>query len=108
MPSKEIAARPQRRAEVRPPPKLGGKRERPTCKTILEAAFGLIGNEKDLFVRIEEICAAADVSRRMSYNYFTSLEQLFGKRRNGANKSGGTRNPNESLLRQVQGVLVHD
>ena len=72
----KIAARPQRRVEVRPEPKIGGKRER-TRKKILEAAFGLIGNEKGLTVRIEEICAAAHVSRGTFYNYFTSLEQLF-------------------------------
>jgi AcrR family transcriptional regulator len=72
----KIAARPQRRTEVRPEPKLGGKRERTRSK-ILEAAFGLIGNEKGLTVRIEEICAAAHVSRGTFYNYFTSLEQLF-------------------------------
>ncbi len=56
--------------------KLGRKRER-TRKKILEAAFGLIGNEKGLTVRIEEICAAAHISRGTFYNYFTSLEQLF-------------------------------
>jgi len=71
-----IAARPRRRVEVRPTPKLGGKRER-TRKKILDAAFGLIGNEKGLTVRIEEICAAARISRGTFYNYFTSLEQLF-------------------------------
>ena len=75
MPAK-LVARSQRRADVRPVPKLGGKRER-TRKKILEAAFGLIGNEKGLTVRIEEICAAAEVSRGTFYNYFTSLEQLF-------------------------------
>jgi AcrR family transcriptional regulator len=57
-------------------PKLGGKRER-TRKTILDATFGLLGNEKGLTVRIEEICAAAHVSRGTFYNYFTSLEALF-------------------------------
>jgi AcrR family transcriptional regulator len=67
---------PQRRTEARPAPKLGGKRER-TRKKILEAAFELIGNEKGLTVRIEEICAAAEISRGTFYNYFTSLEQLF-------------------------------
>ena len=71
----KIAARSEQRAEA-PAPKLGGKRER-TRKKILEAAFGLIGNEKGLTVRIEEICAAAHVSRGTFYNYFTSLEQLF-------------------------------
>src|SRR5690348_2313875 len=69
-------AQPPRRADVRPMPKLGGKRQR-TRKKILEAAFGLIGNEKGLTVRIEEICAAAEISRGTFYNYFTSLEQLF-------------------------------
>jgi AcrR family transcriptional regulator len=74
--SAKIVSRPRRRAEVRPAPALGGKRER-TRKKILEAAFGLIGNEKGLTVRIEEICAAARISRGTFYNYFTSLEQLF-------------------------------
>lgn len=69
-------ARPAQRADERSVPKLGGKRER-TRKKILEAAFGLLGNERGLTVRIEEICAAADVSRGTFYNYFTSLEQLF-------------------------------
>jgi AcrR family transcriptional regulator len=65
-----------RRAPARKAAKLGGKRER-TRKKILDAAFELIGNEQGLTVRIEEICAAADVSRGTFYNYFTSLEQLF-------------------------------
>ena len=72
----KMASRPQRRMEEQPVPKLGGKRER-TRKKILEAAFGLIGNEKGLTVRIEEVCAAAHVSRGTFYNYFTSIEQLF-------------------------------
>lgn len=72
----KMAARPEARVEARPATGLGGKRER-TRKKILEAAFGLIGNEKGLTVRIEEICAAAHVSRGTFYNYFTSLEQLF-------------------------------
>ena len=69
-------ARPRQRESVRPGPTLGGKRER-TRKKILEAAFELLGNEKGLTVRIEEICAAARISRGTFYNYFTSLEQLF-------------------------------
>ena len=59
-----------------PAPKLGPKRER-TRRKILEAAFGLIGNEESLTVRIEEVCAAARISRGTFYNYFASLEQLF-------------------------------
>jgi AcrR family transcriptional regulator len=74
--SAKIAAGLERRAPEQTSSKLGGKRER-TRKKLLEAAFGLIGNEKGLTVRIEEICAAAHVSRGTFYNYFTSLEQLF-------------------------------
>jgi AcrR family transcriptional regulator len=69
-------ARAQRSAPERPAAKLGVKRER-TRRKLLDAAFGLIGNEKGLTVRIEEICAKAHVSRGTFYNYFTSLEQLF-------------------------------
>ena len=76
VPAKTIAARSEPGAEGPAAPKLGAKRER-TRKKILEAAFGLIGNEKGLTVRIEEICAAARVSRGTFYNYFASLEQLF-------------------------------
>lgn len=72
----KFATRPNARAETQAVPKLGGKRER-TRKKILDSAFGLLGNEKGLTVRIEEICAAAEISRGTFYNYFTSLEQLF-------------------------------
>lgn len=72
----ELAARAPGRTRERPAPKLGAKRER-TRRKILEATFGLIGNDKGLAVRIEEICAAARISRGTFYNYFTSLEQLF-------------------------------
>jgi AcrR family transcriptional regulator len=70
------ATRLQGAGAERSAPKLGAKGER-TRRKILEAAFGLIGNEKGLAVRIEEICAAARISRGTFYNYFTSLEQLF-------------------------------
>jgi AcrR family transcriptional regulator len=55
---------------------LSGKRER-TRKRIFEATFGLIGHERGLNVRIEEICAEAEISRGTFYNYFTSQEELF-------------------------------
>lgn len=72
----KVAPGPEQSAPERAGRKLGGKRER-TRRKILEAAFGLIGTEKGLTVRIEEICAEARVSRGTFYNYFTSLEQLF-------------------------------
>jgi AcrR family transcriptional regulator len=55
---------------------LSGKRER-TRKRIFETTFGLIGHERGLSVRIEQICAAAGVSRGTFYNYFSSMEELF-------------------------------
>ena len=73
--SAKVAA-PHEHGGARQAPKLGARRER-TRKKILEAAFRLIGNEKGLTVRIEEICASAHVSRGTFYNYFTSLEHLF-------------------------------
>lgn len=71
-----VAADPRRGFAAGRAPKRGGKRER-TRKKILAAAFGLIGDEQGLTIRIEEVCAAAHVSRGTFYNYFTSLEQLF-------------------------------
>jgi AcrR family transcriptional regulator len=55
---------------------LTGKRER-TRQRIFEATFRLIGHEHGQSVRIEEICAAAKVSRGTFYNYFNSVEELF-------------------------------
>jgi AcrR family transcriptional regulator len=55
---------------------LGGRRER-TRQRVLDAAFRLIGRERGLSVRIEEICALAQISRGTFYNYFASLDELF-------------------------------
>jgi AcrR family transcriptional regulator len=55
---------------------LGGRRER-TRQRVLDAAFGLIGRERGLSIRIEEICAQAQISRGTFYNYFASLDELF-------------------------------
>jgi len=53
------------------------KRQHVTRQNILDATFKLIGYENGLQVRIEEICAAAGVSRGTFYNYFPSVENLF-------------------------------
>ncbi|WP_404711426.1 TetR/AcrR family transcriptional regulator [Sphingomonas sp. MMS24-J13] len=52
------------------------RRER-TRRRVLDAAFILMGHERGLAVRIEEICAEAGISRGTFYNYFTSLDQVF-------------------------------
>jgi len=54
------------------------RRER-TRGGLLWAAFELIGDERGLRVRIEEVCAVARVSRGTFYNYFPSLEALFAE-----------------------------
>ncbi len=52
------------------------RRER-TRQRLLDAAFTLLGHERGLAVRIEEICAEAGISRGTFYNHFPSLEGLF-------------------------------
>ena len=54
-----------------------GKRGVQTRKRILDAAFRLIGHERGLSVRIEEVCVAASISRAAFYHYFTGMEELF-------------------------------
>jgi AcrR family transcriptional regulator len=51
------------------------RRER-TRRRVLDAAFTLMGHERGLTVRIEEICAEAGISRGTFYNYFNGLEQV--------------------------------
>jgi AcrR family transcriptional regulator len=48
-----------------------------TRNRILANAFQLIGRERGLHTRIEEICVAASVSRGTFYNYFSSTEELY-------------------------------
>lgn len=55
---------------------LSDRRER-TRQRIFAATFRLIGHEKGLSVRIEEICVEASISRGTFYNYFSSMEELF-------------------------------
>jgi AcrR family transcriptional regulator len=52
------------------------RRER-TRRRIFDAAFRLIGNERGRSVRIEEICALAQISRGSFYNYFAGIDALF-------------------------------
>jgi AcrR family transcriptional regulator len=52
------------------------RRER-TRRRILDVAFRLIGHEHGRSVRIEQICAEAQISRGSFYNYFAGIEPLF-------------------------------
>lgn len=61
----------QRRAQI-------GEEKRARTRTeILDVAFTLLGRERGLTTRIEEICKAAKISRGTFYNYFDSMDQLF-------------------------------
>lgn len=61
----------ERRAEI------GRERRARTRAKILEVAFELLGKENGRSTRIEEICAAAQVSRGTFYNYFSSVDEMF-------------------------------
>ena len=59
-----------RRAEI-------GREKRARTRTaILQAAFDLFSLEAGLFTRVEEICAAAQVTRQTFYNHFDGMEGL--------------------------------
>lgn len=61
----------ERRAEI------GAEKRAKTKKIILSAAFSLLGRERGLSTRIEEICVQAGISRATFYNYFASMDDLF-------------------------------
>ncbi len=56
---------------------IGVEKRARTRKAILESAFTLIGHDRGLSTRIEEVCEAAGISRGTFYNYFNSIEELF-------------------------------
>ena len=61
---------------IRQAPDCEGKRSR-TRRRVLASTFRLLGREDGLTVRIEQICADAQVSRGTFYNHFASLDELF-------------------------------
>lgn len=62
----------ERRAEI------GRRRRERTREKILQVAFELLGREQGRSTRIDEICEAASVARGTFYNYFSSVDELFG------------------------------
>ena len=61
----------ERRAQI------GQERRARTRGQILEAAFVLLGRERGLTTRVEEICAGARISNGTFYNHFDSLSALY-------------------------------
>ena len=60
----------ERRAEI------GRARRARTRAHILAVTFDLFGRENGLFCRVEEICAAAGVTRQTFYNHFNGMDEL--------------------------------
>ncbi|RKF15472.1 TetR/AcrR family transcriptional regulator [Altericroceibacterium spongiae] len=60
----------ERRAQI------GRERRARTRARILLAAFNTLGTENGLLSRIEDIAAAADVTRATFYNHFAGMEEL--------------------------------
>ena len=61
----------ERRAQI------GAEKRARTRQAVLDAAFELLGRERGLTTRIEEILEVAGISRGTFYNYFTSMDELF-------------------------------
>ncbi len=61
---------PERRAEI------GRERRARTRARIIAAAFEMLGTEKGLLTRIEDIVDKAGVTRATFYNHFTGMEDL--------------------------------
>jgi len=59
-----------RRAEI------GREKRARTRIAILQTAFALFSQPDGLFTRVEEICAAAQVTRQTFYNHFDGMESL--------------------------------
>jgi AcrR family transcriptional regulator len=66
----------KRNIDVERRAQIGQEKRSRTRATLLEATFTLLGREKGLGTRIEEICAAASISRGSFYNYFVSMDEL--------------------------------
>jgi AcrR family transcriptional regulator len=79
VPSRVRAARASRKPkiDVERRAQIGQEKRARTRATVLEVAFSLLGRERGLTTRIDEICEAAGISRGTFYNYFTSMDELF-------------------------------
>ena len=69
-----VAIRQQSNAERRA--EIGREKRARTRIAILQAALDLFSLEAGLFTRVEEICAAAQVTRQTFYNHFDGMESL--------------------------------
>ncbi len=61
---------PERRAEI------GRERKARTRAHILAVTFNIYGREGGLHCRVEEVCAAAGITRQTFYNHFNGMDEL--------------------------------
>jgi AcrR family transcriptional regulator len=66
-----------RRIDVARRAAIGQEKRARTRAALLQAAFQLVGHERGLMTRIEEVCEAAQIARGTFYNYFDSVEELW-------------------------------
>ena len=66
-----------RKADLARRAQIGQERRARTRAQILDAAFVLLGRERGLTTRVEEICGAAGVSNGTFYNHFDGLNDLY-------------------------------
>lgn len=66
----------RRRIDIARRAEIGQEKRARTRAAVLEVAFELLGRERGLTTRIDEICAEAGISRGTFYNYFTGMEEL--------------------------------
>lgn len=65
------------RIDVERRAQIGAEKRARTRQVLLDAAFTLLGRERGLTTRIEEILEIAGISRGTFYNYFNSMDELF-------------------------------
>ena len=73
----EARPRVRRKINLERRAQIGQERRARTRTQILEAAFVLLGRERGLTTRVEEICECAKISNGTFYNHFDSLGDLY-------------------------------
>ncbi|ABD26090.1 transcriptional regulator, TetR family [Novosphingobium aromaticivorans DSM 12444] len=66
----------KRKVDVERRAEIGRERRARTRARILAVTFDIFGRENGLYCRVEEVCAAAGITRQTFYNHFTGMEDL--------------------------------
>ena len=71
-----MAAPRKRKVDAERRAQIGRERKARTRARILAVTFDIFGHENGLYSRVEEVCAAAAITRQTFYNHFTGMEEL--------------------------------